>query len=164
MASPTTLESGLRRTEVHVTGGALALLTFQTLGIIYSDIGTSPLYVLNGIWPTSGPAPSREDVIGGISAIIWSLTLLPLIKYVFISLHFGSGEGEGGTFALYQSLYPPADDDNEADRTLTVDSSNLEKGHSDIHTIFSIGKQSRISKKIQWPLLVWWRSVCSVPR
>ena len=51
-------------------------------GIIYSDIGTSPLYVLNGIWPASGPVPSKEDVIGGVSAIVWSLTLLPLCKYV----------------------------------------------------------------------------------
>lgn len=52
------------------------------LGIIYSDIGTSPLYVLNGIWPATGPVPSEEDVIGGVSAIIWSISLLPLIKYV----------------------------------------------------------------------------------
>jgi KUP system potassium uptake protein len=52
-------------------------------GIIYSDIGTSPLYVLNGIWPSSGAVPSEEDVIGGISAIIWALTLLPLVKYVW---------------------------------------------------------------------------------
>ena len=80
-------------------------------GIIYSDIGTSPLYVLNGIWPADGPVPSEEDVIGGISAIIWALTILPLIKYVsilafcfllhphkhsfqvFICLHFGTTEG-----------------------------------------------------------------------
>ena len=52
------------------------------IGIIYSDIGTSPLYVLNGIWPAAGPVPSKEDIIGGVSAIIWSLTLLPLCKYV----------------------------------------------------------------------------------
>ena len=39
----------------------------------------SPLYVLNGIW--SSP-PAAEDVIGGISAIIWAITLLPLLKYV----------------------------------------------------------------------------------
>lgn len=51
-------------------------------GIIYSDIGTSPLYTLNGLWPANGPVPPTEDVIGGISAIIWALTLLPLCKYV----------------------------------------------------------------------------------
>ena len=41
----------------------------------------SPLYVLNGIWQTT---PSPEDAIGGVSAIIWSLTLLPLLKYVSV--------------------------------------------------------------------------------
>jgi KUP system potassium uptake protein len=51
------------------------------VGIIYSDIGTSPLYTVNGMWPASGPAPPQEDVIGGISAILWALTLLPLFKY-----------------------------------------------------------------------------------
>jgi len=48
----------------------------------YRNPGTSPLYVLNGIWASSGDIPSDEDVIGGISAIIWSLTLIPLLKYV----------------------------------------------------------------------------------
>ena len=77
-------ESDLKtlRRPVVLGGTALALLTFQTLGTIYSDIGTSPLYVLNGIWPGTGSAPSGEDVIGGISAILWSLTILPLLKYV----------------------------------------------------------------------------------
>lgn len=81
----------------------------RRIGIIYSDIGTSPLYVLNGIWPASGDAPSRDDVVGGISCIIWSITLLPLVKYVrsivsryfcltvyiqvLISLLFGTEEG-----------------------------------------------------------------------
>lgn len=40
------------------------------------------MYVLNGIWPASGPVPPKEDVIGAISAIVWSLTFLPLLKYV----------------------------------------------------------------------------------
>ena len=88
-----------KRGALHVGGLALAVLSFQTLGtpflfssctlhdtrnsgIIYSDIGTSPLYVLNGIWSTSGPVPPKEDVIGAISAIVWSLTFLPLLKYV----------------------------------------------------------------------------------
>lgn len=43
---------------------------------------TSPLYTLNAIWPTTEPVPSSEDVIGGVSAIVWSLTLITLAKYV----------------------------------------------------------------------------------
>ncbi|THH28352.1 hypothetical protein EUX98_g5834 [Antrodiella citrinella] len=142
-AAPSAHISSQRRTAVDVRGLALIAFSFQTLGIIYSDIGTSPLYVLNGIWPASGPVPSEEDVIGGISAIIWSLTLLPLIKYVFIALQFGTSEGEGGTFALFQGLYPPEDKDFDADKTLTGDSCKP--------------TPSRISltSKIRWPLLIW---------
>lgn len=132
-----------KRSSLDVRGFALLTLSFQTLGIIYSDIGTSPLYVLNGIWPASGKIPSEEDVIGGLSAIVWSLTLLPLLKYVVICLRFGTGEGEGGTFALFQGLYPPEQKDFDADRTLTGDSfkfSNKRQGHA-------------ISHRLRWPLL-----------
>ncbi|THG94244.1 hypothetical protein EW026_g7186 [Hermanssonia centrifuga] len=118
------LENGSsdRRSAVEVHGFALLTLSFQTLGIIYSDIGTSPLYVLNGIWHADHPAPSEEDVGGGISAIVWALTILPLLKYVLICLRFGTTEGEGGTYALFQGLFPPERKDPEADRILTGDS------------------------------------------
>jgi KUP system potassium uptake protein len=94
------------RKELRLAGLPLLALSWQTLGIIYSDIGTSPLYVLNGIWPNNGPgcsssllcasggrvadtvclpaAPAEEDVIGGISAIVWSLTLLPYVASLFV--------------------------------------------------------------------------------
>ncbi|KAF7364932.1 hypothetical protein MVEN_00363800 [Mycena venus] len=149
MSSPNiaaSLESGLnkRRTAVKLGGAALLLLSFQTLGIIYSDIGTSPLYVLNGIWPASGDPPSKEDVIGGVSAIVWSLTLIPLIKYVFISLLFGTQEGEGGSYALYQGLYPPDHHDGNLDRTLTGDSYKV-----------ASHKNSTISERFRLPLLAW---------
>ncbi|KIK69708.1 hypothetical protein GYMLUDRAFT_34109 [Collybiopsis luxurians FD-317 M1] len=147
MSNPSLLENGAsqKRTALKAHGAALAALSFQSLGIIYSDIGTSPLYVLNGIWPSTSPAPSKEDVIGGISAIIWSFTLLPLLKYVFISLQFGTTEGEGGSFALYQGLYPPEGKDNDVDRTLT--------GESFIKSTHSTS--SRLKRAIRKPLLVW---------
>lgn len=63
-----------------------AAFAFSCLGVIYSDIGTSPLYVLSTIFPSDNGAPSKDDVIGIISAIIWSFTLLPLLKYVSIPL------------------------------------------------------------------------------
>ncbi|KAJ7288009.1 potassium transporter [Mycena rebaudengoi] len=146
--SSASLEYGLhqKRTAVRLGGTALLLLSFQTLGIIYSDIGTSPLYVLNGIWPASGGVPPEEDIIGGVSAIIWSLTLIPLIKYVFISLLFGTQEGEGGSYALYQGLYPPDDSDGDLDRTLTGDSFKVESHHS---SNLKLGERFRV------PLLAW---------
>ncbi|KAE9409281.1 potassium transporter [Gymnopus androsaceus JB14] len=148
MTVPSLLENGAMpktRTALETHGVALATLSFQTLGIVYSDLGTSPLYVLNGIWPSSGSAPSEEDVIGGVSAIIWSLTLLPLLKYIFISMHFGTSEGEGGPFALFQGLYPPEQKDLDKDRVLTGES----------YTQPSRDSGTWFKNVIQVPLLVW---------
>ncbi|KAF8329370.1 potassium transporter [Cantharellus anzutake] len=141
-------ETQFERRPVKLTGSALAIMAFQTLGVIYSDIGTSPLYVLNGIWPSSGPVPSTEDVIGGVSAIVWSMTLLPLIKYSFIALHFGTGEGEGGTFALLQGLYPRSPF-VEFDRTLTSDSAV--RARSDVENRRGL----EFLKQGKWPLYFW---------
>ncbi|KZT56800.1 potassium transporter [Calocera cornea HHB12733] len=117
-------EKGMRdrRKELHLTGLPLLALAWQTLGIIYSDIGTSPLYVLNGIWPATGDLPSDEDIIGGVSAIVWSMTLIPLLKYVIFALRFGTEEGEGGTFALFNGIFPKKQYDEDEERALTGDS------------------------------------------
>lgn len=68
------------------------------LGIIFGDIGTSPLYVLNAI--TSGRIISEELIIGSLSCIIWTLTLQTTIKYVILTLQ-ADNKGEGGIFSLY---------------------------------------------------------------
>ncbi|KAA1100479.1 hypothetical protein PGTUg99_010724 [Puccinia graminis f. sp. tritici] len=91
----------------------LVVTAFAAIGIIYGDIGTSPLYVMNGIFPSNGPSPSAEDAMGAISAIIWTLTIVPLIKYSLIALEFGTGEGEGGPFALFAQMYPTEKEGSE---------------------------------------------------
>ncbi len=68
------------------------------LGIIYGDIGTSPLYVFNAI--INGRVISEELILGVLSCIIWTLTLQTTIKYVILILR-ADNRGEGGTFALY---------------------------------------------------------------
>src|SRR5512147_1143019 len=68
------------------------------LGIIYGDIGTSPLYVLNAI--TSGKTISEELIIGVLSLIIWTLTIQTTFKYVILTLR-ADNKGEGGIFSLY---------------------------------------------------------------
>lgn len=69
-----------------------------TLGIIYGDIGTSPLYVMSAI---IGKHEIHTDIVlGGISAIFWTLTLQTTIKYVILTLK-ADNKGEGGIFALY---------------------------------------------------------------
>ena len=68
------------------------------LGIIYGDIGTSPLYVLNAI--TKGKIITDELIIGSLSCIIWTLTLQTTLKYVILTLK-ADNRGEGGIFSLY---------------------------------------------------------------
>jgi KUP system potassium uptake protein len=68
------------------------------LGIIYGDIGTSPLYVMNAI--INGKPISEQLIIGGLSCIIWTLTLQTTIKYVILTLR-ADNRGEGGIFSLY---------------------------------------------------------------
>ena len=69
-----------------------------TLGIIYGDIGTSPLYVLKAVM---GSQPiSSTLVLGGLSCVFWTITLLTTIKYVIITLN-ADNNGEGGIFSLY---------------------------------------------------------------
>lgn len=68
------------------------------LGIIYGDIGTSPLYVLNAI--ISRKVISDELIIGSLSCIIWTLTLQTTIKYVVLTLQ-ADNRGEGGVFSLF---------------------------------------------------------------
>jgi KUP system potassium uptake protein len=69
-----------------------------TLGIIYGDIGTSPLYVMKAI---VGDDPiNRELVLGGLSCVFWTLTLQTTIKYVLLTLQ-ADNKGEGGIFSLY---------------------------------------------------------------
>ena len=68
------------------------------LGIIYGDIGTSPLYVMKAIL---GERPISEIlVLGGISCVVWTLTIQTTIKYIFLTLR-ADNRGEGGIFSLY---------------------------------------------------------------
>ena len=81
----------------HVSKLSLAGL-LVTLGIIYGDIGTSPLYVMKAI--VADKLISKELVYGGLSCIFWTLTLQTTIKYVIITLR-ADNNGEGGIFSLY---------------------------------------------------------------
>ena len=78
--------------KVSVAGLLIAL------GIIYGDIGTSPLYVLNAI--TNGKTITQDLIIGSLSLIIWTLTLQTTIKYVILTLQ-ADNKGEGGIFSLF---------------------------------------------------------------
>lgn len=70
------------------------------LGIVYGDIGTSPLYVMQAILYTNNSIATRELVLGGVSLVFWTLTLQTTIKYVILTLQ-ADNNGEGGILALY---------------------------------------------------------------
>lgn len=78
-------------------GGALV-----AMGVVYGDIGTSPLYVMKAIIEGNGGLEkvSENFIIGAVSLIVWTLTLLTTIKYVMIALR-ADNNGEGGIFSLY---------------------------------------------------------------
>ncbi|WP_151088275.1 KUP/HAK/KT family potassium transporter [Hymenobacter baengnokdamensis] len=81
--------------------GASAAGTLIALGIVYGDIGTSPLYTVRGVF--EGRPVTEDVVLGTVSAIIWTLTLLTTIKYVLIAMR-ADNNGEGGILSLYALL------------------------------------------------------------
>jgi KUP system potassium uptake protein len=88
--------SSEHKTKLSVAGVLI------TIGIVFGDIGTSPLYVFQAI-TSQGKNLSEGLVLGGLSAVIWTLILLATIKYVYFALN-ADNKGEGGIFALYALL------------------------------------------------------------
>ncbi|KAL5714878.1 Potassium transporter 7 [Ranunculus cassubicifolius] len=84
------------------TAGRKLLLTCQTLGVVFGDVGTSPLYTFSVMFNKS-PINGKEDVLGALSLVLYTLILVPLIKYAFVVL-WANDDGEGGTFALYSLI------------------------------------------------------------
>jgi KUP system potassium uptake protein len=89
-----------------VTGRYLAMLTLGALGVVYGDIGTSPLYALRECFAGSHPLPpTRDNVLGILSLIFWSLLLIVSLKYLAIVLR-ATNRGEGGILALMALAFP----------------------------------------------------------
>lgn len=81
-----------------INGKVTAATLLVALGIIYGDIGTSPLYVLKAI---IGNRPITERLVyGGISCVFWTITFLTTFKYIYLTLK-ADNHGEGGIFSLY---------------------------------------------------------------
>ncbi len=80
---------------------SLPLLALSALGVVYGDIGTSPLYALKLLFFGQNKVPLTPDIIcGGISVVIWALTIVIAVKYATFVLR-ADNDGEGGVFALY---------------------------------------------------------------
>ncbi|MCL7022458.1 hypothetical protein MKW94_005235, partial [Papaver nudicaule] len=80
------------------------LLAYQSFGVVYGDLSTSPLYVYTSTFVGKLQNHRNEETIfGAFSLIFWTLTMVPLLKYIFILLS-ADDNGEGGVFALYSLL------------------------------------------------------------
>ena len=87
-------------TQPHPVKDPLPVLMLGAIGVVFGDIGTSPLYALKESF--IGPHPLAVDrlhVFGVISLIFWSLMLIVTVKYVFVAMR-ADNRGEGGSFAL----------------------------------------------------------------
>ncbi|KAJ6800956.1 potassium transporter 5-like [Iris pallida] len=93
--------SSIRSHGVQVGWAATLHLAFQSIGVVYGDIGTSPLYVYESTF-TKG-IKDEDDILGVLSLIMYTLILSPLVKYCFIVL-WANDQGNGGTFALYSLI------------------------------------------------------------
>jgi KUP system potassium uptake protein len=86
------------------TNPTLTALSVSALGIVFGDIGTSPLYTFKTvIWLAGGGAPSLETIMGSVSLIIWTLIMIASVKYVSFALRIDN-DGEGGILALMSLL------------------------------------------------------------
>lgn len=74
-------------------------MAFQTLGVVYGNMGTSPLYVFSDVF-AKVPIKSAVDVLGALSLVIYTIALLPFAKYVFIVLK-ANDNGEGSFSLIY---------------------------------------------------------------
>ncbi|KAK9060264.1 hypothetical protein SSX86_020968 [Deinandra increscens subsp. villosa] len=102
------LETGFRQNHLKVrwkqSWTTVLTLAYQSLGVVYGDLSTSPLYVFKSTFAEDiEHSETNEEIFGALSFIFWTLTLVPLLKYVFIVLK-ADDNGEGGTFALYSLL------------------------------------------------------------
>src|ERR1700751_1607972 len=86
--------------DAHSTAG-FAALTLVSIGVVYGDIGTSPLYALREavVAASAGTGATPQAVMGVVSLILWALIIVVTLKYVVILLR-ADNHGEGGTLAL----------------------------------------------------------------
>ncbi len=93
-------------TDDAPTGKRLGLLTLTALGVVYGDIGTSPLYALReAFYGDFGIALTEQNVLGVLSLMIWSLVLVVTIKYLLLVMR-ADNDGEGGILALMELVAP----------------------------------------------------------
>jgi KUP system potassium uptake protein len=82
---------------------SLSTLGLSALGVVFGDIGTSPLYTLKTVLNLTGGAPDASVTLGALSLVIWTLVVVTTIKYVSVAMRIDN-DGEGGILALMSLL------------------------------------------------------------
>jgi KUP system potassium uptake protein len=104
----------------HGHGGSLAKLALGALGVVYGDIGTSPLYSVKECFgPEHGLTPGPDNVLGILSLIVWSLLLVVVMKYLAFIMR-ADNRGEGGILALLALIVPKSLTETRATFTFVV--------------------------------------------
>ncbi|XP_076925915.1 potassium transporter 5-like [Bidens hawaiensis] len=119
--------------------GVILRLAFQSIGVVYGDIGTSPLYVYSSTFTDGIKHP--DDILGVLSLIFYTITIIPVLKYVVIVLR-ANDNGDGGTFALYSKLCRYA-------KVGLIPSEQLEDREVSNYQLELPGKQNTISTKVK---------------
>src|SRR5229473_6411283 len=101
IAAPQGSDLPVPHVAIPQSGSRLLALTVGSIGVVYGDIGTSPLYAFREAVnaATVGGAPTRAAVLGVLSLILWSLIIIVTLKYVVVLLR-ADNNGEGGTLTL----------------------------------------------------------------
>jgi KUP system potassium uptake protein len=99
------MTSGRATTEQRsgLPQGSLGALALGALGVVYGDIGTSPLYTMKTVLEWEGGSGTREVALGSLSLIIWTLIITTSVKYVLVVMR-ADNQGEGGILALMSLL------------------------------------------------------------
>ena len=93
-------------------------LAFQSIGVVYGDVGTSPLYVYSSTFPDG--IGHRDDLVGVLSLILYTLIIIPMLKYVFIVL-YANDNGDGKN----RSRKPPSSSSSSIIDRLSISELNL---------------------------------------
>ena len=100
------------------TGKRLAVLSLTALGVVYGDIGTSPLYAMRECFKEEyGITPTAPNILGVLSLILWSLILVVSVKYIVFILR-ADNRGEGGIMALLALLLQQKRRDDDKKRQI----------------------------------------------
>jgi KUP system potassium uptake protein len=87
----------------EVPQGKLPILALSALGIVFGDIGTSPLYTFKTILGTAAAPSDPATVLGALSLVLWTLFIITSVKYVSFAMRVDN-DGEGGILALMALL------------------------------------------------------------